>query len=81
MGSVLSLSLNAVLIGTFIACSVEMIEMVVIVFGVGAIRGWRSTAIGAVSGLVVLVAIVVALGQALQLIPIDVARVVIGHCC
>jgi len=78
MGSVLSLSLNAVLLGTFIACSVEMIEMVVIVFGVGAIRGWRSTTIGAVSGLVALIAIVVALGQAVQLIPIDVARVVIG---
>ncbi len=78
MSSFISLSLNAVLIGTFIACCVEMIEMVVIVFGVGAIRGWRSTSIGAVSGLVILVGIIVGLGRAIQLIPIDLARIVIG---
>ncbi len=78
MGSFISLSFNTVLIGTFIACSVEMIEMVIIVFGVGAIRGWRSTSIGAVSGLVILVGIIVGLGRAIQFIPIDIARVVIG---
>lgn len=78
MGSVLSLSFNAVLIGTFVACCVEMIEMVIIVFGVGAIRGWRSTSIGALSGLVILIGIIIGLGRAIQLIPIDLARMVIG---
>jgi len=31
---------------TFLAAAVEVIEMVIIVVGVGAIRGWRSTLLG-----------------------------------
>ncbi len=68
----------AVLVGAFVASSVEVTEMVIIVVGVGATRGWRSTWIGAGSGLVVLVGIIAALGRALQLIPIDTVRIVIG---
>ncbi len=68
----------SVLVGTFVASSVEVTEMVIIVVGVGATRGWRSTWIGAGAGLVVLVGIIAGLGQALQLIPIDVVRVIIG---
>jgi uncharacterized membrane protein/peptidoglycan hydrolase-like protein with peptidoglycan-binding domain len=68
----------SVLIGTFVATSVEVTEMVIIVVGVGATRGWRSTWIGAAAGLVVLAGIIAGLGQALQLIPIDVVRVIIG---
>lgn len=68
----------SVLIGTFIASSVEVTEMVIIVVGVGATRGWRSTWIGAGAGLTVLAGIIAGLGQALQLIPIDVVRVIIG---
>ncbi len=70
--------LGPVLIGSFVACSVEVIEMVIIVVGVGVARGWRSTLIGAGSGLVLLVGIVAGLGQALSLVPIDTLRVVIG---
>jgi uncharacterized membrane protein len=73
-----SIGLNAVLVGAFVASSVEMIEMVIIVVGVGATRGWRSTLIGAGAGLVLLVGIILGLGQALQLIPINVVRVIIG---
>ena len=73
-----SIGFNAVSIGTFVASSVEMIEMVIIVVGVGAIRGWRSTSVGAVSGLVILVGIIAGLGQALQLIPINTVRIIIG---
>ena len=72
------ISLGAVLIGSFIACSVEVTEIVIIVTGVGATRGWRSTIVGALSGLVVLAVIVGGLGQALTLIPINPLRVVIG---
>ena len=61
----------SVLIGTFVASSVEVTEMVIIVVGVGATRGWRSTWIGAAAGLVVLAGIIAGLGQALQLIPIE----------
>ncbi len=52
--------------------------MVIIVVGVGAVRGWRSTLIGAGSGFVILVGIVFGLGTALTQVPIGVLRVVIG---
>jgi uncharacterized membrane protein/peptidoglycan hydrolase-like protein with peptidoglycan-binding domain len=68
----------SVLIGTFVASSVEVTEMVIIVVGVGATRGWRSTWIGVIAGLVVLVGIIAGLGQALSLIPIGTVRIVIG---
>ena len=68
----------SVVISTFIASCVEMTEMVIIVVGVGAARGWRSTGVGAGSGMVILVGIVLGLGRALSLIPINVVRVIIG---
>src|SRR2546426_12834316 len=68
----------AVLITTFLASAVEAIEMVTIVVGVGATRGWRSTLIGAASGFGVLAVIVVILGAALSAIPIGPLRLVIG---
>ena len=68
----------AVLITTFLASAVEAIEMVTIVVGVGATRGWRSTIIGAASGFGVLAVVVVALGAALSVIPIGPLRLVIG---
>src|SRR5216683_2704478 len=55
----------AVLITTFLASAVEAIEMVTIVVGVGATRGWRSTIIGAASGFGVLAVVVVILGAEL----------------
>src|ERR1700732_607404 len=67
-----------VFITTFLASAVEAIEMVIIVVGVGATRGWRSTWIGTASGFGVLAVIVVALGAALSHIPIDQLRLVVG---
>jgi len=52
--------------------------MVIIVLGVGATRGWRSTLIGAVAGFAVLAVIVAALGVALASIPIGPLRVLVG---
>lgn len=63
---------------TFIASVVEAIEMVTFVVGVGAIRGWRSTLIGAASGFVVLVVVGGGLGVALTAIPIRWLRLLIG---
>lgn len=63
---------------TFLASCVEAIEMVAIVVGVGAIRGWRSALAGAGAGLVVLVVVGAALGTALTAIPIDALRLVVG---
>jgi uncharacterized membrane protein len=68
----------AVLITTFLASAVEAIEMVTIVVGVGATRGWRSTLIGAASGFGVLAVVVAILGAALSVVPIGPLRLVIG---
>jgi uncharacterized membrane protein len=63
---------------TFIASVVEAIEMVTIVVGVGTIRGWRSTLVGAGAGFVVLVIVGGGLGVGLTAIPIRALRLAIG---
>src|ERR1019366_820275 len=55
----------------FLACSVEMVEALTIVFAVGHTRGWRSALEGTAAALVVLAALVGAFGPALVHIPID----------
>src|SRR6266705_1332598 len=67
-----------VLITTFLASSVEAVEMVTIVLGVGATRGWRSTLIGAAAGFGVLAVIVVVAGLALSQAPIGPLRLIVG---
>lgn len=74
----MSTSLVLLLASTFIASSIEGIEVMVIVLGVGATRGWRATLIGVAAGLVVLAAVVGILGTALTGIPIASMRVVVG---
>ncbi|MEO6797751.1 MAG: hypothetical protein ABI401_08175 [Candidatus Dormibacter sp.] len=68
----------AVFFTTFLASAVEAIEMVTIVVGVGATRGWRSTLIGAVSGFAVLAVVVVIAGAALRAVPIGALRLIVG---
>src|ERR1700722_4264090 len=68
----------AVFTTTFLAAAVEIIEMVIIVVGVGAIRGWRSTLLGTGAGLAVVAALILALGTALTYLPINGLRVVAG---
>ena len=67
-----------VLITTFLASTVEAVEMVVIVVGVGATRGWRSTWLGVLAGLAVLAAVVAVFGLALSAVPIGPLRLIIG---
>lgn len=74
----ISTGLVPVFITTFLASAVEAVEMVAIVVGVGATRGWRSTIFGAVSGFATLAVLVVILGAALSRIPIGPLRLVIG---
>src|SRR3989442_3251752 len=74
----ISTGLLPVLITTFLASAVEATEMVTIVVGGGATRGWRSTIIGAVSGFGVLAVIVVVLGAALSRTPIGPLRLIVG---
>ncbi len=68
----------AVFTTTFLAAAVEIIEMVIIVVGVGAIRGWRSALLGTGAGLAVVAALILALGTALTHVPINGLRVVAG---
>jgi uncharacterized membrane protein len=67
-----------VFVTTFLAAAVEVIEMVIIVVGVGSVRGWRSTWLGAAAGLAVLAAVVLALGTALTRVPIGTLRLAVG---
>lgn len=69
---------SSVFVVTFLAAAVEVIEMVIIVVGVGHVRGWRSTWLGVAAGLVVLAVLVLALGTALQAVPIGLLRLMIG---
>jgi uncharacterized membrane protein len=73
-----SASTVLVVAGAFLASAVEMVEALTIVLGVGVVRGWRSTLIGAGSAFVVLAVLVAALGPALSHIPIDALRLVVG---
>jgi len=63
---------------SFLASAVEIIEMVITVVGVGAMRGWRSTLLGAGAGLVILAALILGLGTALTLVPVRLLRVLVG---
>jgi uncharacterized membrane protein len=65
-------------VASFLASSVEMVEALTIVLAVGVSREWRSTLIGVAVALAALVAVVAALGPALAFIPIDALRVVVG---
>jgi len=67
-----------VLITTFLASAVEAIEMVTIVLGVGATRGWRATLVGSVAGFAVLAVVVVVAGIALSRVPIGPLRLIVG---
>jgi len=68
----------AVFTTTFLAAAVEIIEMVIIVVGVGAVRGWRSTLLGTGAGLAVVAALILALGTALTNVPTNLLRIVAG---
>ena len=67
-----------VLVTTFLASTVEAIEMVTIVVGVGATRGWRATLAGAGAGFLLLAVVVAVFGLALSAIPIGPLRLIVG---
>jgi len=73
MGTVFAVALT-----TFLASAVEAVEMVAIVTGVGATRGWRSALAGTAAGFAVLIVVVAVFGVALTAIPIELLRLVVG---
>jgi uncharacterized membrane protein len=73
-------SSNAVLVvAVFLASAVETVEALTVVIAVGVTRGWRSALEGTVTALVVLAALVGAVGTALvRDVPLGTLRVVVG---
>jgi uncharacterized membrane protein len=68
-----------VLVGAvFLACAVEMVEALTIVFAVGHTRGWRSAFEGVAAALFVLAALVAGFGPALIHVPLTVLRLIVG---
>lgn len=65
-------------VASFLASSVEMVEALTIVLAVGVTRGWRSANIGVLAALAALTVAIAILGKALLLIPIDALRLVVG---
>jgi uncharacterized membrane protein len=62
----------------FLASAVEAVEALTVVLATGVTRGWRSTLIGAGAALLVLAALIAALGPALASVPIDTLRLAMG---
>src|SRR5215207_8779506 len=67
-----------VFVSTFLAASIEVIEMVAIVVAIGVTRSSRAARVGAAGGLVVLAVTIVALGAALQGLSLETLRLVVG---
>jgi uncharacterized membrane protein len=65
-------------ISTFLASSVEMVEALTIVLAVGLTRGWRSALLGSGAALVVLAAVVAVLGPAVGHVPLAPLRLFVG---
>ncbi|HWF21474.1 MAG TPA: hypothetical protein VG226_04960 [Acidimicrobiales bacterium] len=65
-------------ISTFLASSVEMVEALTIVLAVGLTRGWRSALLGSAAALVVLAAVVAVLGPAVGHVPLAPLRLFVG---
>ncbi len=67
-----------VLVASFLASTVEMVEALTIVLAAGVTRGWRSSFVGVGAALVALTLITALLGPALVFLPIAVLRLAVG---
>src|SRR5437016_13955616 len=65
-------------LASFLASAVEMVEALTIVLAAGVTRGWRSSLVGVGAALVALAAICAVLGPALTAIPIAALQLVVG---
>jgi uncharacterized membrane protein len=71
-------SLGTTLAASFLASLVECVEALTVVLAVGSVRGWPSPLAGTGTALVVLAAIVAALGPALTRIPLHLVQLAVG---
>ena len=65
-------------LSTFAASTVEMVEALTIILAVGVTRGWRPVVLGTTGAVVGLGGLVVVLGPAVTRIPLDSLRLVVG---
>src|SRR5476649_20230 len=72
------MSAALLVLSTFLASAVEMVEALTIVLAAGITRGWRSSLTGVGAAVVVLAAIVAALGPSLTTIPLHDLRLFVG---
>ncbi|HET7449719.1 MAG TPA: hypothetical protein VFJ78_03925 [Gaiellaceae bacterium] len=65
-------------LSSFLASAVEMVEALTIVLAAGLTRGWRASLTGVAAATLALAVVVAALGPALTLVPLDDLRLVVG---
>ena len=65
-------------LSTFFAATVEMVEALTIVLAVGVTRGWRAVVMGMTGAFVALGGLVALLGPAVDRIPLNSLRLVVG---
>jgi uncharacterized membrane protein len=70
--------LGTVILAAFLASLVEFVEALTIVLAVGTTRGWRSALIGAGAGALFLTGLTLAVGPAVQRIPLTVLQLTVG---
>jgi uncharacterized membrane protein len=66
------------ILAAFFASAVEFVEALTVILAVGAVRGWRGAVGGGVAALLVLAAVIMVLGPALQVVPLAWVRRLIG---
>lgn len=69
---------SALFITVFLACLVEAVEALTIILAAGTARDWRSAITGSLTGVLVLLVAIAALGPAISAIPVDGLRLFVG---
>ncbi len=70
--------LGTSVVASFLASMVECVEALTVVLAVGTVRGWRSALLGAGAAVLLLAAIVAALGPALLRVPLRSLQLWVG---
>jgi uncharacterized membrane protein len=65
-------------LSSFLASAVEMVEALTIVLAAGIARGWRSSLTGVGAATATLAIVIIVLGPAITSLPISVLRIVVG---